>query len=74
MRLVAEEDRRQLRVIYLGCRFCCCRGIYPRAQFLKKIAWLLQYIGYRAQPATRDNSEVINALHVRKRRAHTAFQ
>ncbi len=43
-------------------RGCCCLGIAPRDQVLKKCAWLLHPIHDNAQLATRDCREVARAL------------
>ncbi len=40
----------------------CCLGRAPRAQLLKKSAWLLHHIGDKATPAARDSSEGARAL------------
>ncbi len=44
---------------------CCCLGIAPRAQLLKKSTWLLHLIDDKALPAARDRSEVARALNRR---------
>ncbi len=38
--------------------YCCCFGIAPRAQLLKKSAWLLHLIGDKVPPTACDRSEV----------------
>ncbi len=44
---------------------CCCLDIAPRAQSLKKSAWLLRLIGDKAPPATGDSSEAARTLNRR---------
>ncbi len=39
----------------------CCLGIASITQLLKKSAWLLYLIGYKASPTARDSSEVARA-------------
>ncbi len=42
----------------------CSLGIAPRAQLLKKSAWLLHLIGDEAPPAAHDSSEVARTLSI----------
>ncbi len=52
-----EEHVSTLREVRLTVVFCCS-GTAPRAQLLKKCAWLLHIIGDKALPAVLESSEV----------------
>ncbi len=43
-------------------KFRCCLSFVPRAQLLKKSAWLLHQIGDKAPPTALDRSEIARTL------------